>query len=533
MTRALLKKQFRELFASWFVDKKTGARRSGWKTAGTILLFVSLLLVVAVAFGFMGMLLAEAMVPVGLGWLYFAFMGLIALAMGVIGSVFNTYAGLYQARDNDLLLSMPIPPARLLLVRMTGVYAMSLLYTGMVYLPAMVVYAMVARASFGEIFASLLAFFFLSMVVLALTCALGYVVAQAAGRLRHRKITTVLLSLVLLGVYYFCYFQLSSALQYLAENAAEVGANLQNSRLLHVFGTAAAGDWGALLLLGLVSLGVFALTLWVMSKSFVALATANRGEKKKAAGVLVRKPRRPEVALLLREGKRFFGSPVYMLNGGLGLFLMPLCAVILLWKGADLLGAVDMLTTFAPWLTAALPGLGAGSVCLLTTMNMITPASISMEGRQLWVLRTAPVAAEAILLSKVHLHLLLTGVPALLCLGCLWWVLKLPFVCLLPALGLVLAFLYAWGIGGLLLDLRRPNLTWISEVVPVKQNLSSLFTLFGGWISAALLTGLCALLSRFLPAFFALLLTAALTALPCALLLRRLRTHGAEEWNRL
>lgn len=533
MMRALLKKQFRELFASWFVDKKTGARRSKGKTAGVVLLFVSLLLVASAAFGFMGMLLAEAMVPVGLDWLYFAFMGLMALAMGVIGSVFNTYAGLYQAKDNDLLLSMPIPPARLLLVRMAGVYVMSLLYTAMVYLPAAVVYALAVKASLRSMAASLLTLFFLSMAVLSLTCVLGYVVAQAAGRLRNKSLITVLVSLLLLGVYYFCYFRLSSALQYLAQNAVQVGAAFRKMHLLYLFGQAAAGDWGALLLFALLSLGLFVLTLWIMSKSFLTLATANRGEGKKAVKRSAQKGRSPQTALLMREWKRFFASPVYMLNGGLGLFLMPMAAVVLLWKGEDLLNAVEMLTAYAPWLTLALPGLGAGSLCLMTTMNLITPASVSLEGRQLWILRASPLSGKEVLKAKIHLHLLLTGIPVLPCLLCLWWVLRLPLLCLLPALGLVFGFLYMWGLIGLLIDLSRPNLTWVSEVVPIKQNIGELVTLFGGWISAALLTGLSLLLSRCLPAFFSVLLPALLPALGCFFLRRYLYTKGAELWDRL
>ena len=85
------------------------------------------------------------MINSGMDWLFFAIMGLMALAMGVFGSVFNTYAGLYQGKDNDMLLSMPIPPAYILLSRMVGVYAMAMLYSGMVYLPAAIVYWFVAQ----------------------------------------------------------------------------------------------------------------------------------------------------------------------------------------------------------------------------------------------------------------------------------------------------------------------------------------------------------------------------------------------------
>lgn len=75
-----------------------------------------------------------------MGWLYWCLMGLIALFMGVFDSVFNTYSLLYQAKDNDLLLSMPIPVSYLLLMRLSGVYAMGLLYELIVMIPTVLVW---------------------------------------------------------------------------------------------------------------------------------------------------------------------------------------------------------------------------------------------------------------------------------------------------------------------------------------------------------------------------------------------------------
>ena len=165
MIRTLIKKQLFELNSSYFIDRKTGKRRSRGKAAGYITLFVVLILFLAVFFGGMALLLAQNMINSGMDWLFFAIMGLMALAMGVFGSVFNTYAGLYQGKDNDMLLSMPIPPAYILLSRMVGVYAMAMLYSGMVYLPAAIVYWFVARPGAVAIVFSLLLLFLLGYVL--------------------------------------------------------------------------------------------------------------------------------------------------------------------------------------------------------------------------------------------------------------------------------------------------------------------------------------------------------------------------------
>ena len=55
--------------------------------------------------------------------------------LGAFGSVFNTYSGLYLAKDNDLLLSLPIPVRALMASRLLGVYLMGLMYSAVVILP--------------------------------------------------------------------------------------------------------------------------------------------------------------------------------------------------------------------------------------------------------------------------------------------------------------------------------------------------------------------------------------------------------------
>ena len=51
------------------------------------------------------------------GWIgcTFATAGLMALGLSVFGSVFATQSQIYDAKDNGLLLSMPIPPRTILL----------------------------------------------------------------------------------------------------------------------------------------------------------------------------------------------------------------------------------------------------------------------------------------------------------------------------------------------------------------------------------------------------------------------------------
>ena len=82
-----------------------------------------------------------------MGWLYFALMSLLAIFLGAFGSVFNTYSGLYFAKDNDLLLSLPIPVRTLMASRLLTVYLMGLMYSAVVILPAVIVYWVTVSAA--------------------------------------------------------------------------------------------------------------------------------------------------------------------------------------------------------------------------------------------------------------------------------------------------------------------------------------------------------------------------------------------------
>ena len=137
MLKALIKKQYYECFRSYFVNVKTGKARSKAGIAGMIVFFAVLMLFLCSVFFGMSLLLGS-LFEVGLSWLYFALMGVVSIALGTFGSVFSTFSTLYMAKDNELLLSMPIPPSKILIPRMTLVYGLGLLYSGVVWLPAIV-----------------------------------------------------------------------------------------------------------------------------------------------------------------------------------------------------------------------------------------------------------------------------------------------------------------------------------------------------------------------------------------------------------
>ncbi|MGN0799352.1 MAG: hypothetical protein ACI4NU_02845, partial [Christensenellales bacterium] len=208
MLSVLLKKQMTEIFRSYFYDAKKNKSRSKAATAAYIVLFLGVMIgLLGGVFTYVSLSMCGALAAANMDWLYFALMGLLAVLLGVFGSVFNTYSSLYLSKDNDLLLSMPIPVNVIMASRLLSVYLMGLMYSLVVILPAVIVYWVTVSASAGVILGCLLLMLLISVFVLTLSCALGWVVAKVSLKLKNKSFITVVVSLAFIGGYYFFYFK--------------------------------------------------------------------------------------------------------------------------------------------------------------------------------------------------------------------------------------------------------------------------------------------------------------------------------------
>jgi len=86
---------------------------------------------------------------------------------------------------------------------------------------------------------------------------------------------------------------------------------------------------------------------------------------------------------------------------------------------------------------------------------------------------------------------------------------------------------------GLFLGLKRPNLSWTSEVAPIKQGLPVLLSMFGGWLAAIALGVLYYFLMARVSAAAFLLAVTALFAVLALVLLRWLKASGAKIYQHL
>lgn len=348
MLKLLIRKQFLEIFKSYFYNAKKNKSRSAVSTTCFIILFVFLMVgVLGGIFAGLSVALCKPLVAVDMGWMFYLIMAMCAIFLGAFGSIFNTYSGLYLAKDNDLLLSLPIPVKTIIASRLVTVYLMGTMYAAVVFIPAVIVYLLTEGPSLGVVLGAVLLLALISAIVLILSCLLGFVVAKISLKLKRKSFFAVVISLLFIGAYYYFCVRAKNIFVYFMAHAAVYGAKVKGSAyVLYLFGRVGEGDPVAALL-GIFAVGVcLSLTWLLLSRSFLGIATASG--KVGSFRHRERNVRQKSVflALLEKEFGRFTSSANYMLNCGLGTLVMLIAAVLLIVKGGFVL---ELLLRYQKW----------------------------------------------------------------------------------------------------------------------------------------------------------------------------------------
>jgi ABC-2 type transport system permease protein len=160
------------------------------------------------------------------------------------------------------------------------------------------------------------------------------------------------------------------------------------------------------------------------------------------------------------------------MNTGIGMVMLTVAAVALLFVDLDkVLGdprAAEAVMASSPIYIA---------FCVIMTCT--TMASISLEGKNLWIIKTLPVTPKNIYLSKIAVNLTILA-PALIDTILIGIALKLGAVTTIILVLVTAACSVFISFYGLIINLLLPNFAWTSEVVVIKQSAACLVTIFSG-----------------------------------------------------
>ncbi len=524
----LSKVQLRALLTSFRVGGGRKRAFSGWTA---LLLMAGLCLYISGIYSFsLGGQLAAA----GCLELLLLLMPTLAVMAGLMFTAFAAQGVVFGGKDADLLLSMPVGAFTVLLAKLMALYAENLVFCGFLVLPAGAAWLWFGGGG-GVMFLARLAVgtLFLTLLPTVLSLAAGFLLSWLGGRAGNRKVINLLLYALLLVGVFFVMIQMNVGTGAIISGTMggdPSGAWTGWGVPFLLFQRGVCGDWETLVMFCLLASVPVLAAAWLFARYYQAVLTGLHSHGKRPAyrlGRLRAAGRRK--ALLKKEAARYFGTPIYLFNTGIGLILMVLAGGAAAVMGRNLLDQVALagLEGF-PLLT-----LSAAAVGFLLATVAVTGSSISLEGRYLWILKESPVPAREALDAKAGFQLLLCGPCVLVCVGGLTFGLGLAVAegAVLAAFGLAFALFTAPF--GLAVNLLFPKLDAVNDMVVVKQSLAAVLSTFGGIGAALACTALVWGLSGLLGELAALGICTVLLLVGSFAAYRWLHTRGVERFGAL
>ena len=424
MLKLLLKTRFLAL-ADQFSGQSKGKRAISVRRI--VLLAVAALLLLALAGYVVSLLLTplyKTLLKSDLEWLYFALTGVAAFLISFMLTAFYAQGSIFEAKDNEMLLSMPVRPSAILGSRLGALYFLNFFFAAAFMAAAGIVkLTSGGTAVAGGVITYVLCVFLLALISTTLSCLLGWAVSLITRRMRNKAIFQLVFSLLLLGAFYVFFFgDITRHLKTVSENSAGI-ANVFRGALypFHAMGMACTGKgFTEFLIFAATCIVPFALVCLLLNKSFVKIVTSRVGAKRIKYEARTLKGSSVAWAMTKKDLSRFFNNSSYMLNSGLGLIYsigMSIFVVVSAFNrpegAAPGSGFLDKM--FNAVGTDNLPFLFCVFLAFFAAMTCISGPSISVEGKNLWILKSMPVRAAEILKGKALSHLLLSIPASLIC----------------------------------------------------------------------------------------------------------------------
>ncbi len=525
MIKYLVKNRLRSALGAIIGKGKGGTvkKASHLKIVAFILLYAYIIGFFLFISGMASFAFGASLIPSGASWMYFAIFMIASFSFVFILSIFETKSELFECKDNELLLSMPIKPRDIVISRISVVLIYNYIEELIIMLPCILFYAIFSKWNIVGILGGLAVTVLIPLFATAIASAVGYVAALVSKKMKRNSLMTFVLAVIFLFVYMFGY----SAVVEKANGFLSQSHTLtpSDSPLLYFIGSAAEFKPVSIIALAVFSIGSAALAYTVISKSYIKIVTDKKGEKRNVYKEEKLKNKGALYALTYKELKRFFSSATYMINTGIGLIFEIFLAVFALVKRNSLIETIKLLSDelalsstediICPMMIVAL--------VFISGFTTISSCALSLEGKNLWVIKTLPVNSRDVMISKTLPHIIVSVPPTLISSILLiiasgaslkYW----PFFILTPIAATVFsAFL------GLIINVAFPKFEYDNEAQPIKQSLAVFLVMIIQMLIGLVVFGLTVLLSifafGFLAAVLVLLFFIGLSAALCAILL--------------
>lgn len=452
------------------------------KRANTIYVGLVWLLLGCMMCFYMGSI-AAGYIKLGLGEVVPMYLSAIAALIIFFFGMFKAGSVIFQKNAYEGLCAMPVSDTAIVVSRFLSMYLSNLLLSLLVMLPGMVVYGYMLKPGIIFYLVGIVGTLFVPLLPMTVATLLGALVTAVAARVKHKSLVSTVLTLVFVGAIMLFSRELvkieeteitEEMMIHLSEIVGGIIGKLYPSAVWLGRAMVTGSVVNACLYFGL-SIAVFLVMVALVAANFKRIYTGLYSVTAKHNFKLKNMQKSSVLSTLYkREWKRYLSCSIYVTNTIIGPIMMVALSIALFFVGTEQFEAMlekEMIIGLVPFVLS-------GSACLATT----TCVSVSMEGKEWWIIKSLPVSAKALFDSKILMNLSLMApfyviAEVITLLALRPTVMEVIWLIVLPAL-----FILFSGVFGLTANLWFPVFEWENEVKVVKQSASMFVGGFGGSI---------------------------------------------------
>ena len=438
--------------------------------------------------------LIKKLAPVKMEFFLLTLFVLFVSFLTIMEGIYKSGSLLFNCKDDDLLLSLPIEKRTILFIRILKFYIFELLYSSLFILPAMVIYAYYMKPAWTYYLSSVVALLLLPIIPIVISCIIGFIITSISSRFKGKSIAqTIITTIFLVGILYLSY-NLDNIIDNISKKASSI-----NDLITKLYYPAGAYiklvtdfHWLDLLIFILINVLILTIIIFLLGKIYFKINSNNKkvlGTHKKHHNYYQIRTHSPTISIIKKEISRYVNSSVYIVNAGFGLVLFMIGCIVACLKfdsiatsmlSMDSSLTIEKIKTFIPTIMFAF-------VCFTSFMTSITSSTISLEGKTFNILKSLPITPYQIVRAKI-LSALVIMIPFML-IGEIIIFIRFQFD-ILSILLILLATIILPILSetfGIIINLKYPKMDALNDTEVVKQSMSSMVATFTG-MGVSLLT---------------------------------------------
>ena len=423
--------------------------------------------------------------PVHLEFVVLTLFALVISFVTFIEGVYKSGSLLFDCKDDQLLLSLPVKRNTVLFIRIFKLYVFEFLYNSLFILPAMVIYAANINPNFSYYLVSIIALLLLPIIPIILSCLVGFIITFLSSKFKGKNFfQTVFTTLFLILIIYISY-NMDGFMNNLAQNASSINDLI--TKIYYPVGAyiSLINDFSIKnFIIYIVShLAILSLTIFILGKLYFRI---NSNFKR----VLVNhknnhykiKSRSKMITFIKKELNKFISTPVFVTNAGFGLVLFIVACIFASLKFDYIAGLIMKIYPGikVDLIKSQLPVFMFGLVCFTSLMTSITSSMISLEGRAFNILKSLPIKPFNIVIYKL-LAALIIMIPCIFIGDIIVFIrFKFDLISIILILFASIILPLTSELIGIIVNLKYPKLDALNDTEIVKQSISSMISVFIG-----------------------------------------------------